>query len=98
MRHKCKHKFHENQCVLCGIEMKEIESKYYDGSYCPKCKSVAISSSISIHECVNVFLTSATLSCNECGCKFYTHLVPGSGPVESNVYHFETEIEEEESK
>ena len=84
--------------------MTEIETKYYDGSYCPKCKSVdydvdfeSLINSLCVYPCQSCDHLDLVVSgiCNECGCKFHTNLVHGSGPVESNVYHFETEIEEE---
>ena len=75
----------------------EIETKYYDGSYCPKCASVDYDVDFNDPFCHLYCLLDLVVSgdCNKCGCKFYTQLVHGSGPVESNVYHFETVIEEE---
>ena len=74
----------------------EIETKYYDGSYCPKCASVDYDVDFNDHEmsCDHLDLVVSG-GCNKCGCKFYTQLVHGPGPVESNVYHFETIVEEE---
>ena len=74
-------------------DYNEIERKYYDGSYCPKCLSSDYNYDYNDHEtsCDHLELVVSSI-CNECGCEFYTQLVHGSGSVETNVYHFETLI------
>ncbi len=75
----------------------EIETKYYDGSYCPKCASVDYDVDFNdpFFHLYSLLDLVASGDCNKCGCKFYTQLVHGPGPVETNVYHFETIVKEE---
>ena len=75
--------------------MTEIK-RYYDGTHCPKCGSIDYDVDFNDHEksCYHLELVVSG-TCNKCGCKWNTQLENGPGPIETNVYHFETIIEEE---
>ena len=77
----------------------EIDTKYYDGSYCPKCASqnVEIYDHSYGMEGDHVDLEVRS-KCLDCGVLYRTVMVHGRGkelPHDANHYHLQTEIEEE---